>query len=214
MLVVSTQGDGEPPDDSRAFVEFLLGKRAPKLPACSSRCLGWAIRVTRSFARSAASSMRAPGRAGRHRFAPSGEADVDMAIVAAPWLAHTLEQARELRQALAIYMGVGELATPQSRLLAHGRAADTPFALIENGSRAEQRVVTGTLGHLVERARVHAVRSPALLIMGEVAALAGSLAWFGRSPLGAPVVEMQTARAPRRAARPAGADVLAAIHRG
>src|SRR5690349_9619841 len=91
------------------------------------------------------------------------------------------------RQTLAVYMGVGELAALQSRLLEHGRSPSTPFALVENGSRAEQRVVTGTLAQLVERAAAHAVRSPALLILGEVAALAGLLAWFGAPPLGATV---------------------------
>ncbi|MHA6203266.1 siroheme synthase CysG [Dyella soli] len=89
------------------------------------------------------------------------------------------------RQTLAVYMGTSELPVLQERLLAHGRAATTPFAIIENGSRPEQRVVTGTLADLVERAGVHQVRSPALLIIGEVAALATSLAWFGRPPLGA-----------------------------
>ncbi|MEI7037034.1 siroheme synthase CysG [Fulvimonas yonginensis] len=91
------------------------------------------------------------------------------------------------RQTLAVYMGVSELETLQSRLLEHGRAADTPFALVENGSRAEQRVVTGRLVELAARARAHAVRSPALLILGEVAMLAETLAWFGPPPLGAPI---------------------------
>jgi len=91
--------------------------------------------------------------------------------------------ARE-RQTLAVYMGVSELGTVQEQLIAHGRAPATPFALVENGSRAEQRVVTGTLARLRELAQVHAVRSPALLILGEVAALASTLAWFGAAPIG------------------------------
>jgi len=94
------------------------------------------------------------------------------------------------RQTLAVYMGVAELGVLQARLLAHGRAASTPFALIENGSRAEQRVVTGSLENLLERALAHQVRSPALLILGEVAALASTLAWFGAPPLGAAVHEL------------------------
>jgi uroporphyrin-III C-methyltransferase / precorrin-2 dehydrogenase / sirohydrochlorin ferrochelatase len=93
------------------------------------------------------------------------------------------------RQTLAIYMGVAGLDTLQRELIAHGRAPDTPFALIENGSRREQRVVTGTLAELAVQAQAHAVRSPALLIVGEVAAFANSLHWFGAAPLGAPVDE-------------------------
>jgi uroporphyrin-III C-methyltransferase/precorrin-2 dehydrogenase/sirohydrochlorin ferrochelatase len=119
------------------------------------------------------------------------------------------------RQTLAVYMGVGELPAVQARLLEHGRARGTPFALIENGSRPEQRVVTGTLANLAERAAAHAVRSPALLILGEVAALASTLAWFGSAPLGAPVHDIRpTSR--RRGEAPAVPDrtaVLAAVHR-
>ncbi|MBS0193649.1 MAG: uroporphyrinogen-III C-methyltransferase [Proteobacteria bacterium] len=93
------------------------------------------------------------------------------------------------RQTLAVYMGVAGLERLRTRLLAHGRAADTPFALIENGSRPEQRVILGTLADLPERARAEGVRAPALLILGEVAALAADLHWFGAPPLRAPVLE-------------------------
>ena len=89
------------------------------------------------------------------------------------------------RQTLAFYMGVARLELLQQRLLAHGRGADTPFALIENGTRPEQRIVAGTLTELSHLARAHAVESPALLIVGEVAALAHALHWFGAAPLGA-----------------------------
>ena len=84
------------------------------------------------------------------------------------------------RQTLAIYMGVAQLDTLRDRLLAHGRAATTPFALIENGTRPEQRVITGSLADLPRLQRQHNVQSPALLILGEVAALASKLAWFGQ----------------------------------
>ena len=113
------------------------------------------------------------------------------------------------RQTLAVYMGVAELGVLQAQLIGHGRAASTPFALVENGSCAEQRVITGSLANLAERAAFHAVRSPALLILGEVAALAPSLAWFGKPPLGATVHDI---RAPQ-AENPAAADVLTAVHR-
>jgi len=122
------------------------------------------------------------------------------------WPALALE-----RQTLAVYMGVAELGQLQQRLIEHGRASGTPFALIENGSRAEQRVVTGTLANLAERAAAHAVRSPALLILGEVAALATSLAWFGAPPVGATVHDIRAPASLQRA--PARAGLLAAIHR-
>jgi uroporphyrin-III C-methyltransferase/precorrin-2 dehydrogenase/sirohydrochlorin ferrochelatase len=88
------------------------------------------------------------------------------------------------RQTLAIYMGVGALDRVRERLLAHGRGPHTPFALVEDGSRPEQRVVVGTLAELPDVARRHGVVAPALLILGEVAAFAETLHWFGAEPLG------------------------------
>ncbi len=87
------------------------------------------------------------------------------------------------RQTLAVYMGVAGLERVRDRLVAHGRAATTPVALIENGSRTTQRVVLGDLANLPQLAREHAVVSPALLIVGEVAALGAQLHWFGSAPL-------------------------------
>ena len=99
------------------------------------------------------------------------------------------------RQTLAVYMGVAALGHLRERLLAAGRDPATPFALVENGSRPEQRVVTGTLQDLADTARAHAVAPPALLIHGEVAALAAQLHWFGAAPLGPPAAEPALARA-------------------
>ncbi len=82
-------------------------------------------------------------------------------------------------QTLAVYMGVGQLDLLRARLLACGRAAHTPFALVENGSRENQRVILGQLGELPETARDAQVKSPALLLLGEVAALGRQLHWFG-----------------------------------
>ena len=80
-------------------------------------------------------------------------------------------------------MGVAQLDTLRHNLLAHGRAATTPVALIENGTRGDQRVIVGTLEDVVRLSRQHALRSPALLIVGEVAQFASELAWFGAAPI-------------------------------
>ncbi len=97
-------------------------------------------------------------------------------------------------QTLAVYMGVSELKNLRAQLLAHGRDPSTPFALIENGSRPEQRVITGRLDEMPERAVAEAVVSPALLILGEVAALAKELHWFGEAPLdGASALDLSRA---------------------
>lgn len=103
--------------------------------------------------------------------ARSGEAEHDWATLAQP------------RQTLAFYMGVSGLAHLRNSLVDHGLAASTPFALIENGSRPQQRVIAGTLGELPELAEAHAVQAPALLVIGEVAAFTTRLHWFGDAPL-------------------------------
>ncbi|HET7299157.1 MAG TPA: siroheme synthase CysG [Oleiagrimonas sp.] len=87
--------------------------------------------------------------------------------------------ARE-HQTLAIYMAVSQLDELSCQLIAHGRAPDTPFALVENGAHPDQRLLTGRLEQLTALARHHRIRAPALLIVGEVAALAHRLAWYGR----------------------------------
>lgn len=86
-------------------------------------------------------------------------------------------------QTLAFYMGVAGLERIRDKLVAHGRAPSTPFAIIENGSRPEQRVIAGQLSALPELARSHDVCAPALLIVGEVASLASRLHWFGGEAL-------------------------------
>lgn len=86
-------------------------------------------------------------------------------------------------QTLAFYMGVSGLERIRDRLATHGRSPNTPVALVENGARAGQRVVVGTLAELPELARVHRVSAPAILFVGEVAALATRLHWFGAAPL-------------------------------
>ena len=87
------------------------------------------------------------------------------------------------RQTLALYMAGAQLAQVRQRLIAHGRSPGTPVALVENGSRNEQRVIIGTLDQLPELARSHALQSPSLLYIGEVAALALELNWFGAAPI-------------------------------
>ena len=87
------------------------------------------------------------------------------------------------RQTLAVYMGVAHLSALRERLLAAGRTADTPVAAIENGTRPDQRVIVSTIDGLADLTLAHTLRSPALLIVGEVAAFAQTLAWFGDAPV-------------------------------
>jgi uroporphyrin-III C-methyltransferase/precorrin-2 dehydrogenase/sirohydrochlorin ferrochelatase len=102
------------------------------------------------------------------------------------------------RETLAVYMGVAMLGTLQRELIRHGRDPRTPVALVENGSRANQRVVLGELGDVESLAARERIGSPALLIVGDVAAYATRLHWFGSAPVDArdrptPVAERSAA---------------------
>lgn len=83
------------------------------------------------------------------------------------------------RQTLAIYMGTVKAAEISAALIQHGRAPDTPVAVIGRGTRQDQQVLTGTLEQLDALAR--SAPTPALLVIGEVVNLHGQLAWFQHS---------------------------------
>ncbi|RLM15603.1 uroporphyrinogen-III C-methyltransferase [Gibbsiella quercinecans] len=82
------------------------------------------------------------------------------------------------RQTLAIYMGTMTAAEISQRLIAHGRAAETPVAVISRGTRPDQQVQIGTLQQLEQLAQQAPL--PALLVIGEVVALHHQIAWFGQ----------------------------------
>ncbi len=76
------------------------------------------------------------------------------------------------RETLVIYMGVSAAGRIAAALVAHGRPAATPAAIIENGTRPDQRTLVGTLADLGELATAHEVTGPALIVIGEVVRLA------------------------------------------
>jgi uroporphyrin-III C-methyltransferase/precorrin-2 dehydrogenase/sirohydrochlorin ferrochelatase len=84
------------------------------------------------------------------------------------------------KQTLVFYMGLSSCATIREQLLAHGKAGNTPVALIERGTQPCQRVIRGTLDELP--ALAVGVESPALIMVGSVVTLADRLAWFGAAP--------------------------------
>lgn len=82
------------------------------------------------------------------------------------------------RQTVVIYMGFHGLPVLCSQLIEHGRAADTPVAIVQQGTTSAQRVVIGTLATLPGIAAEIELQPPTLIIVGEVVALHEKLAWF------------------------------------
>ncbi|MFJ4769763.1 uroporphyrinogen-III C-methyltransferase [Streptomyces uncialis] len=73
-----------------------------------------------------------------------------------------------LRGTLVVLMGVDKIGRIARTLIAHGRAADTPVALVQEGTTAAQRRVDATLATVAETVVREGVRPPAVIVIGEV----------------------------------------------
>ena len=87
------------------------------------------------------------------------------------------------RQTVVVYMGLASLRLITQGFMAHGADPETPAAIIENGTREGQRVITGTLGSLRGKTTVAGIKSPALIIVGSVVTLKDKLSWFADNVL-------------------------------
>ena len=85
-----------------------------------------------------------------------GIADLDWRALANP------------RQTIVVYMGVSAAGEIADKLIDAGLGATTPIAIVENGTRWDQRVVKGELQDAADLVRRHGVAGPALLVIGEV----------------------------------------------
>lgn len=100
-VVISTQGEGDPPDDAIGLVEFIAGKRAPRLPELKYAVLGLG---DSSYADFCGIGRRLDARLaelGASRLFAPGEADLDIDTVALPWREQALIQAKALLKAAA-----------------------------------------------------------------------------------------------------------------
>ncbi len=84
---------------------------------------------------------------------------------------------------LVLLMAMGNLAQIGARLIECGLSAQTPVAVIQDGTRPTQRTVTGTLSTIAEDVRREGLHAPAIVVVGQVVALREKLRWFDRMPL-------------------------------
>lgn len=84
---------------------------------------------------------------------------------------------------LVFLMGLGNLPRITKELIAGGKAPDTPAAVIQEGTTARQRTALGTLADIEEQVKKAGIKTPAIILVGEVAALREKLSWFGKGPL-------------------------------
>jgi len=98
-LVISTHSEGddvEPPDDSRGFYEFLMGKRAPQLPELSYSVLALGDSSYVDFCGIGRRIDERLAELGARRVLDRADADVDLDYVVTPWAETALQQARNL----------------------------------------------------------------------------------------------------------------------
>ena len=101
-----------------------------------------------------------------------GSCDLDWPALARP------------RQTVVVYMGLLCLPVLCAKLIEHGQSPDLPAAVVQHGTEATQRVVTGTLATLPALAEAAQLVGPTLIVVGEVVRLRERLNWF--EPAGTP----------------------------
>ena len=87
------------------------------------------------------------------------------------------------QRTLVVLMGTATLREIARRLIAHGLAADTPVAVIQDGTRPSQRSVAGTLNTIADEVAAAKIESPAVVVIGSIARLRERLRWFDTGAL-------------------------------
>jgi uroporphyrinogen III methyltransferase/synthase len=96
---------------------------------------------------------------------------------------------------LVFYMGIRQLPNIAESLIAAGRPASEPAAVVERGTLPAQRTVTATLATIARQASGAGVKPPSITVVGPVAELAGEMAWRSPGPLSGRTVAVTRARA-------------------
>jgi len=84
---------------------------------------------------------------------------------------------------MVFLMGIGNLEKIVRKLIASGKALETPIAIIRWGTTAKQKTITGNLKNILRLAKENKIAPPAIIIVGEVVRLRKDLNWFEQRPL-------------------------------
>lgn len=152
---------------------FVYGRGGEEASAC--RAAGVAVEVVPgvSSALAAAAAAGIPVTDRRH--------GASVAIVTGhrdrerPWTSVDWERLAVGADTLVVLMGMRNLEKIVDTLLAHGRAAETPAAVIMEGATPRQRVVEARLAELPGAVRRAGLHAPAVIVVGEVAQLRAEL---------------------------------------
>jgi uroporphyrin-III C-methyltransferase/precorrin-2 dehydrogenase/sirohydrochlorin ferrochelatase len=145
---------------------FVFGRGGEEVVACAEA--GVPVTVVPGVS----SSIAAPGLAGipvthrgvAHEFTVvSGHVSPDNPASLVDWAALA-----RLRGTLVVLMGMKNLPLIAERLIAEGRAASTPAAVVQEGSTDQQRSLRSTLGSVAADTEAAGLRSPAIVVIGDV----------------------------------------------
>ncbi|MFC8848431.1 MULTISPECIES: uroporphyrinogen-III C-methyltransferase [unclassified Micromonospora] len=145
---------------------YVFGRGGEELLACAAAGVPVTVvpGVTSSIAAPAAAGVPVTHRAVAHEFTVvSGHVAPDSPASLVRW-----DALAGLRGTLVILMGLKNLAAITATLLAHGRPADTPAAVVQEGTTGGQRVLRSTLGAVAADVVAEGFRPPAVVVVGDV----------------------------------------------
>jgi uroporphyrin-III C-methyltransferase/precorrin-2 dehydrogenase/sirohydrochlorin ferrochelatase len=150
---------------------FVFGRGGEEVLACAQAGVPVTVvpGVTSPIAAPALAGIPVTHRGVAHEFAVvSGHVPPESPDSLVDWAALA-----SLRGTLVIMMGLKNLPAIAARLIAEGRPADTPAAVVQEGSTEAQRVLRGTLGSIAAASREAGIRPPAVVVIGDVVATLG-----------------------------------------
>jgi len=149
---------------------FVFGRGFEELLACVEAGVQVTVvpGVTSAFAAPAAADVPVSHRGVAHEIVViSGHAAPDDPASLIDWPA-----LGRLRGTLVLLMGVQKVAAFADVLIEHGRPADTPVAVIQDGTLRGQRTLRSSLAKVADEMAREGFRPPAIIVIGPVAGLA------------------------------------------
>ncbi|SCE84543.1 uroporphyrinogen-III C-methyltransferase [Micromonospora viridifaciens] len=145
---------------------YVFGRGGEELLACAEAGVPVTVvpGVTSAIAVPAGAGVPVTHRAVAHEFTVvSGHVAPDSPASLVRW-----EALAGLRGTLVILMGLKNLAAISAALVAHGRPADTPAAVVQEGTTVAQRTLRSTLGAVATDVAAADLRPPAIVVIGDV----------------------------------------------
>jgi uroporphyrin-III C-methyltransferase/precorrin-2 dehydrogenase/sirohydrochlorin ferrochelatase len=145
---------------------YVFGRGGEEVIACAEAGIPVTVvpGVTSAVAVPAAAGIPVTHRGIAHEFVVvSGHVAPDDPRSLADW-----PMLAKLRGTLCVLMGLNHLPSIVDTLLEHGRSADTPVAVVQDGTTKAQRVVCGTLDEIADIVRTHHIHPPAVVVIGDV----------------------------------------------